>query len=89
MRCLSCADCSTHIVLAKLLRIIVVQNLHQEVTMHSDKGPSVWQRKLRFEDEEIWTVLPASVREQCLTLWRQVLASVVKTDQGRQNEREG
>jgi hypothetical protein len=89
MRCLSCADCSTRINLAKLLRIIVVQNLHQEVTMHSNESPSVWQRKLRFEDEEIWTALPASVREQCLTLWRQVLASVVKTDQGRQNEREG
>jgi hypothetical protein len=58
--------------------------------MHSNQSPSVWQRKLRFEeDEEIWTVLPASVREQCLTLWRQVLASVLKSDQGRQNEREG
>jgi hypothetical protein len=30
----------------------------------------------------------ASVREQCLTLWRQVLASVLKTTNGRQNERE-
>jgi hypothetical protein len=57
--------------------------------MHSNESPSVWQRKLRFEDEEIWTVLPARVKEQCLTLWRQVLASVLKTDQGRQNEREG
>ena len=56
--------------------------------MHSNENPSVWQRKLRFEDEEIWTVLPASVREQCLTLWRQVLASVLKTTNGRQNERE-
>jgi hypothetical protein len=57
--------------------------------MHSNKSPAVSQRKLRFEDEEIWTVLPASVREQCLSLWRQVLASVLKTDEGRQNEREG
>jgi hypothetical protein len=56
--------------------------------MPSNENPSGWQRKLRFEDEEIWTVLPASVREQCLTLWRQVLANVLKTDQGRQNERE-
>ena len=54
--------------------------------MHNE-SPSEWQRKLRFEDEEIWTVLPASVREQCLTLWRQVLASVLKADKGRQNER--
>jgi hypothetical protein len=57
--------------------------------MHSNESPSVQQRKLRFEDEEIWTALPASVKEQCLTLWRQVFASVLKTDQGRQNEREG
>jgi hypothetical protein len=57
--------------------------------MHSNERPSRWQRKLRFEDEEIWTVLPASVREQCLSLWRQVLASVLKNDRGRQNEREG
>ena len=56
--------------------------------MHSNEKRAGWQRKLRFEDEEIWTVLPASVREQCLTLWRQVLASVLKTDKGRQNERE-
>ena len=58
---------------------MVVQNLHQEVRMHSNESPSRWQRKLRFDDEEIWTVLPASVREQCLTLWRQMLASVLKT----------
>jgi hypothetical protein len=74
--------------LGKLLRIMVVQNLHQEVRMHSNEKPARFQRKLRFEDEEIWAVLPASVREQCLTLWRQVLASVLKTDKGRQNERE-
>ena len=56
--------------------------------MHSNESPSRWQRKLRFEDEEIWTVLPASIREQCLTLWRQMLASVLKTGERRQNERE-
>ena len=32
------------------------------------------QRKLRFEDEEIWTELPESTREHCRTLWRQLLA---------------
>ena len=57
--------------------------------MHSKENPYLWQRKLRFEGEDIWAVLPASVREQCLTLWRQLLASVLKTDKGRQNEREG
>ena len=65
-----------------------MQNLHQGVRMHSNESPSRWQRKLRFDDEEIWTVLPASVREQCLALWRQMLASVLKTDKGGQNERE-
>ena len=45
-----------------------MQNLQQEVRMHSNEKPAGWQRKLRFEDEEIWTVLPESVREQCLTL---------------------
>ena len=65
-----------------------MQNLHQEVRMHSNESPSGWQRKLRFDDEEIWTVLPASVREECLTLWRQMLASVLKTGERRQNERE-
>jgi hypothetical protein len=56
--------------------------------MHSNEKPSVWQRSLRFEDEEIWTELPELVREHCRSLWRQVLASVLKTGEGRQNERE-
>jgi hypothetical protein len=56
--------------------------------MHSNESPSRWQRKLRFDDEEIWTALPASVRELCLTLWRQMLGSVLKTGERRQNERE-
>ena len=56
--------------------------------MHSNESPSRWQRKLRFDDEEIWTALPVSVREQCLTLWRQMLGSVLKTGERRQNERE-
>ena len=56
--------------------------------MHSNENPVAWQRKLRFEDEEIWTELPESVREHCRTLWRQVLASVLKSGKGRQNERE-
>ena len=36
--------------LGKRLMIMVVQNLHQEVTMHSKENPSLWQRKLRFEE---------------------------------------
>jgi hypothetical protein len=56
--------------------------------MQSNERPSVWQQRLRLDDEEMWTELPASVREQCLTLWRQMLASVLKADQGEQDERE-
>jgi hypothetical protein len=71
-----------------LTRLAVVQNLHQEGRMHSNENPVAWQRRLHFEDEEIWTELPESVREHCRTLWRQLLASVLKTGEGRQNERE-
>ena len=55
--------------------IVVVQNLQQEVRMHSNEKLTEWQRRLHFEDEEIWNELPESVREQCRMLWRQVLAS--------------
>ena len=56
--------------------------------MHSNEKPTGWQSRLHFEDEEIWNELPQSVREQCRTLWRQVLASILKAAEGRQNERE-
>jgi hypothetical protein len=56
--------------------------------MHHSENPGGWQRQLRFEDEEIWTALPESVREQCRALWRQVLASVLKAGERRPNERE-
>ena len=64
-----------------------MQNLHQEVRMH-DNDLIVRQRELRFEEEEIWTELPESTREHCRTLWRQLLANVLKTGKRRQNERE-
>jgi hypothetical protein len=56
--------------------------------MHNNENPPVWQHKLRFEDEEIWAELPEPVREHCRTLWRQLLASVLKAGERRQNERE-
>jgi len=56
--------------------------------MDSEKNRAVWQRRLDFEDEQIWTEIPESVREHCRTLWRQLLASVLKTAERRQNERE-
>ena len=48
----------------------------------------VLQRKLRFEEEEIWTELPESTREQCRGLWRQLLESVLKGADRGPNERE-
>ena len=48
----------------------------------------VRQRELRFEEEEIWTELPESTREHCRTLWRQLLANVLKRNERGQNERE-
>ena len=56
--------------------------------MHSNEKPTGRQRRLHFENEEIWNELPEAVRQQCRTLWRQVLASVLKVGEGRQNERE-
>jgi hypothetical protein len=55
--------------------------------MHSNENPAS-QRSLPFEDEEIWMKLPEPVREQCRSLWHQVLASVVKSGERRQDERE-
>lgn len=45
------------------------------------------QRKLRFEEEEIWTELPESTREQCRGLWRQLLEVVLKSESRRPDER--
>jgi hypothetical protein len=69
-------------------RLLVMQNLQQEARMDTNKNRAVWQRRLHFEDEQIWTELPESVKEHCRTLWRQLLASVLKTPERRQNERE-
>ena len=66
----------------------LVQNLHQEVRMQNNKeNRIVLQRKLRFEEEEIWTELPESTREQCRGLWRQLLESVLKSENRRTDER--
>jgi hypothetical protein len=71
------------------LRTWVVQNLHQEVRVQNNKeNRIVRQRKLRFEEEEIWTELPESTREHCRGLWRQLLESVLNDGDRRPNERE-
>jgi hypothetical protein len=56
--------------------------------MHNKGNPVTRQRNLRFEGDELWTKLPESVQEQCRSLWKELLASVLKKDERRQNERE-
>jgi len=56
--------------------------------MHNKENPVTRQRKLHFEDDELWTMLPDAVRERCRSLWKELLASVLKKDERRQHERE-
>jgi hypothetical protein len=66
----------------------IVQNPQQEVGMHNKENPITRQRNFRFEDEELWMMLPEAVRERCRTLWKQLLASVLNVDERRTDERE-
>jgi hypothetical protein len=69
--------------------ISFVENRHQEVRMQNNReNRIVLQRKLRFEEEEIWTELSESTREHCRGLWRQLLESVLKGAERRSDERE-
>lgn len=56
--------------------------------MHDNEGRGARQPTLPFEDEEMWSALPEQVRENCRSLWRQLLASVLAPSERRQNERE-
>jgi hypothetical protein len=56
--------------------------------MHNKENPVTRQRKLHFEDDELWTMLPESVQERCRTLWKELLTSVLKNDERRRDERE-
>jgi hypothetical protein len=67
---------------------MVVQNPHQEVGMHNKENQVTRQRKIHFEDEELWARLPESVQESCRMLWKELLASIAKKDERRQHERE-
>jgi hypothetical protein len=69
-------------------RTWVVQNLHQVRMQNNKESRIVLQRKLRFEEEEIWTELPESTREHCRGLWCQLLESVLNDADRRPNERE-
>jgi hypothetical protein len=67
---------------------MVVQNPEQEVGMHNKENPVTRQRKLHFEDDQLWATLPEAVQERCRTLWKELLASVLKKDERRRDERE-
>ena len=56
--------------------------------MQNDENPATWQRNLRFENDELWPMLPEPVRDSCRALWKELLASVLKKEKGRLNERE-
>jgi hypothetical protein len=56
--------------------------------MHNKENPVTRQRKLHFEDDELWMTLPPSVQERCRTLWKELLGSVLKKDERRRDERE-
>ena len=56
--------------------------------MHNKENPVTRQRKIHFEDDELWNKLPESVRESCRSLWKELLASVVKKNERRQHERD-
>jgi hypothetical protein len=67
---------------------VVVQNPQQEERMHNHEKPVVRQRKLHFEDDELWTIFPEEVRERCRGLWQEMLVSVLKERERRPDERE-
>jgi hypothetical protein len=66
---------------------VIVQNPQEEVRMHNDEL-AARQRKLRFEDEELWPMLPESVRESCRALWMELLTNVLNKNERELNERE-
>jgi hypothetical protein len=55
--------------------------------MHKE-NPVTRQRKLHFEEDELWMMLPQAVQERCRTLWKELLASVLRKDERRRDERE-
>jgi hypothetical protein len=56
--------------------------------MHNKENPVTRQRKIHFEDDELWVRLPESVQESCRRLCKELLASIANKDERRQHERE-
>ena len=55
--------------------------------MHNKENPVTRQRKIQFEDDQLWNRLPESVQEKCRNLWKELLASMAKKNERRQYER--
>ena len=56
--------------------------------MHNKENPVTRNCKIHFEDDELWNRLPESVQESCRSLWKKLLASIAKKNEGSQHERE-
>ena len=56
--------------------------------MHNHEKPVARQRKLHFEDDELWTIFPEEVRERCRGLWQEMMAAVLKERERRPDERD-
>jgi hypothetical protein len=56
--------------------------------MPTHKNASTRQQELRFEIDQVWSVLAEPTRAACRSLFRELLASVLKKSERRQHERE-
>jgi phosphopantetheinyl transferase len=56
--------------------------------MRNNDNRDSHQRRLPFENQEVWAMLPEEVRERCRSLCSQLLARVLQKGEGRPNERE-
>ena len=56
--------------------------------MHNKENPVTRQRRLHFEDDELWARLPESAQESCRSLLKELLTAIAKKDEQRQHERE-
>jgi hypothetical protein len=64
----------------------IVQNPSQEGGMRKQENPEPSQRLLVFDSNQIWIALPDSVQERCRTLCTQLLAEVVKPQEGNDHD---
>jgi hypothetical protein len=55
--------------------------------MHNNQNAGSHQKKLLFEIDRVCVTLPEQVRESCRSLCRELLMTVFKKSERRQNER--